>query len=156
MQKKLIALFMVCLIVVIYAIAMSMVRNINAQINPESPDYPGTVQKRMDKFQEDIMGRASNILEMQEGMRKIENEWDKELNIVYKKLMSIMTPKEKTSLITSQKSWLKYRDDEFKFLSQFYTQEKLGSSYLIDYGHARISLIKSRVIELNTHLEYAR
>ncbi|RLA06044.1 MAG: hypothetical protein DRQ51_10495 [Gammaproteobacteria bacterium] len=43
--------------------------------------------------------------------------WDRELNIYYKKLRAKLDKNGKKLLKTSQKSWLKYRDESFKFNS---------------------------------------
>ncbi|HEY6144073.1 MAG TPA: lysozyme inhibitor LprI family protein [Flavobacterium sp.] len=43
---------------------------------------------------------------------------DKELNIVYKKLKSKLTEKQKIELTDAQKAWIKFRDLNCKFISQ--------------------------------------
>ena len=51
-------------------------------------------------------------------------DWDKELNQVYRELMKKLNPKAKEELRLSQLKWLKHRDKELEFIDAMYYDER--------------------------------
>jgi uncharacterized protein YecT (DUF1311 family) len=80
------------------------------------------------------------------------NKWDKEMNKVYKELMSRLSEKKKTALKKSQVAWLKYRDEEYNFLDNFYSefQGTMWSNILMG---EKLSILKQRTLTLQFYLQ---
>ena len=76
-------------------------------------------------------------------------QWDAELNKVYKQLMAVLKPEQKTALQTAQIEWLKYRDLEFKNIANIYNMQ--GSMYPLMAANARMEFLKTRVLNLRSY-----
>ena len=63
---------------------------------------------------------------MTNDLRKMEKEWDKELNIVYQKIMKTFNPVTKNKLRNAQRAWIKYRDSEIE--NSYYINNPDGGS----------------------------
>jgi uncharacterized protein YecT (DUF1311 family) len=82
-----------------------------------------------------------------------EKEWDEQLNIIYKELMNVLSLDGQNQLIASQREWIKYRDKEFEFIEDY--QLSLGGSIRsVTITLQRMSIIKQRTIELESHFKY--
>lgn len=77
--------------------------------------------------------------------------WDKEMNVVYKKLMKRLDTKGKTALKKSQIQWLKFRDDEFEFIAAYYDNFQ-GTMYIPMRANAMAQVVKERTIKLRSYL----
>lgn len=77
--------------------------------------------------------------------------WDKELNIVYSKLMLTLNLEGKKILKESQIAWLKHRDLEYKLINSVYAL-KSGSMYTNMRAMNILTLTKNRTLELKTYL----
>ena len=78
--------------------------------------------------------------------------WDKELNVVYKKLMSSLGAEAKEDLKSSQIAWLKHRDLEFKLINSIY-EKKIGTMYTNIKAMNVLVVTKNRTLELSSYLE---
>ncbi len=76
------------------------------------------------------------------------DEWDKELNIEYKKLLSILDNNQRKTLVKAQKSWLEYRDNYYSFLQDFYTRD--GTMWGNLGAEKRMELVKEKVNNLKS------
>jgi len=82
------------------------------------------------------------------------NLWDRELNIYYKKLRSSLKKKEKNTLKSSQKAWLKSRDLSRKFVGNWVSKEHKGSGTMFisirasDADYALTSIVRQRALTL--------
>lgn len=87
---------------------------------------------------------------------KLENKyndiWDKELNAIYKKLLSKLNKDEQKLLIDSQKAWLQFHLNDPKFVNKvFYNRESgavLGSHGKISMVSVQTKRIRERTLEL--------
>jgi uncharacterized protein YecT (DUF1311 family) len=80
------------------------------------------------------------------------NAWDKELNIVYRKLMAVLDADAKQNLKTAQVDWLKFRDSQTKLYSGIHAQLQ-GTMYIPIFADRTVNLVRQRVIELQGLLE---
>ena len=92
------------------------------------------------------------------GMNKCVNEsaeeWDKELNRVYKLLKAELTSEGQKALVLSQREWIKQRDLEFKFLKSMYFRQKFsGSMYSNMHNMDALYVVKNRVTTLTKYLK---
>ncbi|WP_160036929.1 lysozyme inhibitor LprI family protein [Paenibacillus sp. An7] len=75
--------------------------------------------------------------------------WDKELNQIYKKLLSKLDREPRESLIESQKDWLQYHLKESKFVEKtFITNGYLGSKGSVSLGTVIRERIRERTMQL--------
>ncbi|MEF3353848.1 DUF1311 domain-containing protein [Paenibacillus sp. GYB006] len=75
--------------------------------------------------------------------------WDKELNQIYKKLLSKLDREPRESLIESQKDWLQYHLRETKFVEKtFITNGYLGSKGSVSLATVIRERIRERTMQL--------
>lgn len=73
---------------------------------------------------------------------------DKKLNKTYSNLKSKLTPKRQKELKISQRNWIKFRDEEFKFINNNWNRSGFGSSFAISRGDYSSAIIKNRLMQL--------
>ena len=83
---------------------------------------------------------------------RAEQLWNKELDKVYKELQGELTLKERNVLISSQRSWIQYRNAEFKLIDSMYSFKK-GSMNISFNAHARKGVVMKRALALKHYLE---
>ena len=93
-----------------------------------SGQYKDALISRMSDFRNSVFTNADegNDFEQKEALRKTEEEWDKELNIVYQKMMKIADPITKNKLRNAQRAWIKFRDSEIE--NSYYVNNPDGGS----------------------------
>lgn len=75
--------------------------------------------------------------------------WDKELNQIYKKLLSKLDREPREALIESQKEWLQYHLRETEFVEKtFISNGYLGSQGLVSLGTVIRERIRERTMQL--------
>jgi uncharacterized protein YecT (DUF1311 family) len=80
-------------------------------------------------------------------------KWDKRLNVVYSRLNKLLKTEQKQALLSSQRQWLKYRDEEFKFINA-QVKDLEGSMYPNMVLDAEITVVKNRVLILEKYLSF--
>ncbi|GAB3672970.1 lysozyme inhibitor LprI family protein [Salinisphaera aquimarina] len=123
-----------------------------AVANPDAPRYVDAFHQRMAPYHERIV-QGQTTLAMDQAGVAMAKALDNELNAAYRKLMTRLSPEQKSALRASQRQWLKYRDAEYAFLNQAFTRESHGSSSVLTVGSARNALVYERVEELWSYLE---
>ena len=93
-----------------------------------SGQYKDALISRMSNFRNSVFANVDegNDFEQKEALRKMEKEWDKELNIVYQKIMKTVNPVTKNKLRNAQRAWIKYRDSEIE--NSYYINNPDGGS----------------------------
>ena len=93
-----------------------------------SDQYKNSLVNRMRDFRSSVFANVSkgNDFEQKEALRKMEKEWDKELNIVYQKIMKIANPVTKNKLRNAQRAWIKFRNSEIE--NSYYVNNPDGGS----------------------------
>ncbi|MDO1451774.1 lysozyme inhibitor LprI family protein [Rhodocytophaga aerolata] len=90
---------------------------------------------------------AQTQLEMNEEAYNNYKKADKELNLVYKKLLGSLNPKEKSLLIQAQRSWIKFRDSHCDFAAEEFDggsiQPMVWATCLEEKTKARIEDLKA-------------
>ncbi|MCT1400984.1 DUF1311 domain-containing protein [Paenibacillus sp. p3-SID867] len=75
--------------------------------------------------------------------------WDKELNQIYKKLLSKLDKEPREALIESQKEWLQYHLRETKFVEKtFINNGYLGSQGSVSLATVIMERIRERTMQL--------
>ena len=114
-----------------------------------SGQYKDALISRMSDFRNSVFTNADegNDFEQKEALRKTEEEWDKELNIVYQKIMKIANPVTKNKLRNAQRAWIKFRDSEVE--KSYYTNNPNGGSMGILFSlNTAAKLTEERAVQL--------
>ena len=91
--------------------------------------------------------------EMRNCTLKASESWDKELNKYYNLLKSKLPQESFEILQESQKQWLKYRDQEYLFISNLYYEVKEGTIWYLIADNKKKEIVKERAIALQQYYE---
>lgn len=114
-----------------------------------SGQYKNALISRMSDFRNSVFANADegNDFEQKEALRKTEEEWDKELNIVYQKIMKVADPVTKNKLRDAQRAWIKFRDSEVE--KSYYTNNpNAGSIGILFSLNTAAKLTEERAVQL--------
>jgi uncharacterized protein YecT (DUF1311 family) len=79
-------------------------------------------------------------------------KWDQQLNKNYQALLRKLKPADKQVLIASQRSWIAFRDNEFKLIDSLYDQLQ-GTMYIPMRYDERMQIVKRRALTLAGHID---
>ena len=114
-----------------------------------SDQYKNALVNRMRDFRSSVFVNVNkgNDFEQKEALRKMEKEWDKELNIVYQKIMKIANPVTKNKLRNAQRAWIKFRDSEIE--NSYYINNPDGGSMGVLFSlYTAAKLTEERTVHL--------
>ena len=114
-----------------------------------SGQYKDALISRMSDFRNSIFTNTDegNDFDQKEALRKTEEEWDKELNIVYQKIMKVADAVTKNKLRNAQRAWIKFRD--FEVEKSYYTNNPNGGSMGILFSlNTAAKLTEERTVQL--------
>ncbi|WP_379161631.1 lysozyme inhibitor LprI family protein [Paenibacillus sp. sgz5001063] len=110
--------------------------------NPIDHDY----EVEFNEFQN---AKDFSTIEWRTLVNKYSEVWDKELNQIYKSLLSKLDREPKKALIESQKEWLQYHLRETEFVEKtFINNSYLGSQGLVSLDTVIMERIKERTMQL--------
>ena len=114
-----------------------------------SGQYKDALISRMSDFRNSVFTNADegNDFQQKEALRKTEEEWDKELNIVYQKIMKVADPVTKNKLRNAQRAWIKFKYSEVE--KSYYTNNPNGGSMGVLFSlNTAAKLTEERTIQL--------
>ena len=114
-----------------------------------SGQYKDALISRMNDFRNSVFANVDegNDFQEKEALRKMEKEWDKELNIVYQKIMKVADAVTKNKLRNAQRAWIKFRDSEVE--KSYYTNNPNGGSMGILFSlNTAVKLTEERAVQL--------
>ena len=114
-----------------------------------SGQYKDALISRMSDFRNSVFANVDegNDFQQKEALRKTEEEWDKELNIVYQKIMKVADPVTKNKLRNAQRAWIKFRDSEVE--KSYYTNNpNAGSIGILFSLNTAAKLTEERAVQL--------
>lgn len=114
-----------------------------------SGQYKNVLISRMSDFRNSVFTNADqgNDFQQKEALRKTEEEWDKELNIVYQKIMKVADPVTKNKLRNAQRAWIKFKYSEVE--KSYYTNNPNGGSMGVLFSlNTAAKLTEERTIQL--------
>lgn len=114
-----------------------------------SGQYKDALISRMSDFRNSVFANVdeSNDFQQKEALRKTEEEWDKELNIVYQKIMKVADPVTKNKLRNAQRAWIKFKYSEVE--KSYYTNNPNGGSMGVLFSlNTAAKLTEERTIQL--------
>lgn len=91
--------------------------------------------------------------DMRNCIMQAEKSWDKELNKYYQLLLKKLPTSGKEKLKKAQIAWIKYRDDELLFESNYYFEVKQGTMFHVMANNSRMEFIKNRALELEKYYD---
>jgi len=79
--------------------------------------------------------------------------YDSLLNKYYKKLLAVLKPEDKKILVQAQKSWMSFRDSEYKLVETISKDEYSGGGTMQQLTESGIylSMVKNRTIDIFSH-----
>ena len=120
--------------------------------NPDAPSKVEDFTHRATVIEQSIVTGDYSTGDYVKAYSEYETFLDTELNKAYSALMSELEASEKEALKTSQKAWITFRDQEFEFQTQNWTQNRFGTSSRLSIAQYRCALIKARVVQLLHYL----
>ena len=114
-----------------------------------SGQYKDALISRMSDFRNSVFANVDegNDFQQKEALRKTEEEWDKELNIVYQKIMKVADAVTKNKLRNAQRAWIKFRDSEVE--KSYYTNNpNAGSIGILFSLNTAAKLTEERAVQL--------
>ena len=114
-----------------------------------SGQYKTALINRMNNIRNKVFENVDegNDYQEKEALRKMEEEWDRELNIVYQKIMKIADSKTKNKLRNAQRAWIKFRDSEVE--KSYYTNNPNGGSIGVLFSlNTAAKLTEERTVQL--------
>lgn len=82
-------------------------------------------------------------------------EWDKELNQLYKELRQLLNNKQQRVLKNAQRNWINYRDSEFLMLTTIYGN-LAGNQWQLLIIATKVEIVKQRALELHDYIQTLR
>lgn len=106
-------------------------------------------QHPIDAWYEEKMAEETVIstMDMREITNQARGKWEAELNVVYKRLMKRLNPKQQATLRKSQQQWLKYRETEGNALYEIVSSQQ-GTIHQLQGTNLSMRLVRLRVIDL--------
>ena len=120
-----------------------------ASINAYADDEIKPTQHPIDAWYEEKMSEETVIstIDMREITNQAREKWEAEMNVVYKRLMKRLNPKQQATLRKSQQQWLKYRETEGKAIYEIVSSEQ-GTIHQLQGTNLSMRLVRLRVIDL--------
>lgn len=82
---------------------------------------------------------------------RAEQEWDDELNRIYKALQRALPSKAQDALKVAQREWVLQRDKEFELINAIHAQMD-GTMWIPVMLEKRVNVVKMRVVALQDYL----
>jgi uncharacterized protein YecT (DUF1311 family) len=73
--------------------------------------------------------------------------WDRELNVVYQKLLLKLNDEEKELLVEAQVGWLQYHENEQRFTSKALSKN-FGTIFILQQGSSYLHRLRERTLQL--------
>lgn len=136
----------------IAALTLVLFSNLTFAIdNPDAPDLVAEFELREKPLVAAIQKPTNTTTNFSIAYASYQDFLDKELNKVYKTLSKDLPADKQKQLKASQVSWLKYRDLEFAFIDDTWTNKDFGTSSGISRGQYKASIVRNRVYQLMSY-----
>ena len=103
-----------------------------------------TAKHPIDAYQQSCIAADPTTAGMTNCTNQARGLWEKEMEIKYMNLLSVLKPEEKKVLQHSQRQWMAYRDAEFKAIDTLYNRLD-GTMYIPMRASEKLSIVKNRV-----------
>jgi uncharacterized protein YecT (DUF1311 family) len=132
----------------------SFIVNSSVEVNTEQIMLSGgkTFQDPIDQELENCLEKNPSTSGQLNCLRGAYDQWDEELNRIYKELRQRLDFQGQEVLKAAQLKWLDYRDKEFALIDAIYSGQG-GSMQLVFNVARRVAVVKTRVSELQRYVE---
>ena len=121
--------------------------------NPDAPDLVAEFETREKALVTVIEKPGNTTADYSVAYANYLKFLDKELNTAYRNLRIKLPVDKQKKLKVSQLSWIKYRDLEFAFIDNTWTNKDFGTSSGISRGQYKAGVVRNRVVQL---MHYAK
>lgn len=109
----------------------------------------------IDKRLNDCLEKNQTTIGMSECLTIAINEWDKELNDNYKKVMALLDKPKQEKLKEAQRNWIAFRQsNDQRIIDMLTAEEGYGTIVQIQIPDMKMTTIKSRALELKIYYDY--
>jgi uncharacterized protein YecT (DUF1311 family) len=143
-------------------------KKIRDEVEKQIPSFQRTLQKeklnqvqmefaidtfRIERFMEKLGRLNLTDAEMSDADYAEAKGYDSLLNKYYQKLLAVLKPDDKRMLIQTQKSWLSFRDAEYKLVETISKDEYSGGGTIqqLNESGTYLNLVKTRTIDIFEH-----
>ena len=110
-------------------------------------------QNKIDADLEKCLSKDNSTAGQRSCINSARNSWDKELNKSYLSLSQKLTKNGKKELVEAQRSWMKFRDSEFKLIDKYYFDVKKGTIFYVIAENKKLEIVKERALQLKDYNE---
>ncbi|QTR46732.1 DUF1311 domain-containing protein [Thiothrix litoralis] len=110
------------------------------------------VKNTIDLSTESCLNTNDSTAGMLECFTRAEQEWDTELNRVYKALQSKLKPAGQDALKQAQRAWITQRDKEFELINAIHGQMD-GTMWIAVMASKRNDVVKARAEALQAYID---
>lgn len=110
------------------------------------------VKNTIDLSTESCLNTNDSTAGMLECFTRAEQEWDTELNRVYKALQSKLKPAGQDALKQAQRAWITQRDKEFELINAIHGQMD-GTMWIAVMANKRADVVKERALALQSYID---
>lgn len=127
---------------ILFALALALVLPVQAD------DTTSTIELST----EHCLNTHDSTAGMLECFTRAEQEWDTELNRVYKALQSKLKPAGQDALKQAQRAWITQRDKEFELINAIHGQMD-GTMWIVVMASKRNDVVKARAEALQAYID---
>lgn len=110
-------------------------------------------QNKIDADLEKCLSQRNSTAGQVSCVSSARDSWDKELNKSYISLSQKLTKNGKKELVEAQRSWILFRDSEFKLIDKYYFDVKKGTLFYVIAENKKLEIVKERALQLKEYDE---
>ena len=110
-------------------------------------------QNKIDADLENCLNKDNSTAGQRSCINSACDSWDKELNKSYLSLSQKLIKNGKKELVEAQRSWILFRDSEFKLIDKYYFDIKKGTMFYVIAENKKLEIVKERALQLKEYDE---
>lgn len=110
-------------------------------------------QNKIDQDLEKCLSKDNSTAGQRNCINSAQKSWDKELNKTYISLSQKLSKNGKNELVEAQRSWMKFRDSEFKLIDKYYFGVKKATLFYVIAENKKLEIVKERALQLKEYDE---
>lgn len=141
--------FSLCLQYLAYAIGIIWLSlPVHALDNPDAADRLAFFEAREQPYRQAVQRPANTTLDIIQAYADYEAFLATELQQAYQDMYQHISPAARPALQRAQCRWEAYRDTEMAMIQHTWTRAAFGSSFALSRGEYRISILRTRLVQL--------
>ena len=110
-------------------------------------------QNKIDADLEKCLSKDNSTAGQRSCISSAQKLWDKELNKSYLSLSQKLSKNGKSELLEAQRSWMKFRDSEFKLIDKYYFDVRKGTLFYVIAENRKLEIVKERALQIKEYVE---